>query len=118
MVAMMLDNNVYGLTKNQTSPTTPQGHKTMTQPRGSYLPAMNPIETMLGVSNVSFVAQTAEWLPPHLFATLKAAYEHPGFSFVRVLQRCPKFMQDLYETTISDQSALTLLTHENGIKLD
>ena len=44
MVAMMLDNGIYGLTKNQTSPTTPQGHPSNTQPKGSYLPALNPIE--------------------------------------------------------------------------
>ena len=81
MVALLLDNNIYGLTKKQTSPTTPQGYKSNTQPRGSYLPAMNPLEATLGVTNASFVAQTAEWVPAHLFATLEAAFEHPGFSF-------------------------------------
>ena len=96
MVAMLLDNNIYGLTKKQTSPTTPQGYKTNTQPRGSYLPPMNPLEVTLGVTNASFVAQTAEWVPAHLFATLKAAYEHRGFSFVRILQRCPHFTADLF----------------------
>lgn len=115
MVAMMLDNNVYGLTKNQTSPTTPQGHKTMTQPRGSYLPPMNPISTMLGVSNVSFVAQTAEWLPPHLFATLKAAYHHKGFSFIRVLQRCPKFTDDVFSELIQRPEEVQLMEHEDGV---
>lgn len=117
MVAMMLDNNVYGLTKNQTSPTTPQGRKTMTQPRGSYLPPMNPIETMLGVSNVSFVAQTAEWLPPHLFATLKAAYDHKGFSFVRILQRCPKFTDDVFSGFIEHPQEVQLMEHENGVRV-
>ena len=76
MVALLLDNNIYGLTKKQTSPTTPQGYKSNTQPRGSYLPALNPLEATLGVTNASFVAQTAEWVPAHLFATLKAAYAH------------------------------------------
>jgi len=38
MVAMLLDNSIYGLTKKQTSPTTPQGFKTNTQPFGSFLP--------------------------------------------------------------------------------
>ena len=44
---------------SQTSPTTPQGYKSNTQPRGSYLPPLNPIEATLGVTNASFVAQTA-----------------------------------------------------------
>lgn len=117
MVALMLDNNVYGLTKNQTSPTTPQGHKTMTQPRGSYLPPMNPISTMLGISNVSFVAQTAEWSPPHLFATLKAAYHHKGMAFVRVLQRCPKFTDDVFTDLIQHPDQIELLVHEDGVSV-
>ena len=96
MVAMMLDNNIYGLTKMQTSPTTPQGYKSNTQPQGSWLPALNPLEATLGITNASFVAQTAEWIPAHLFATLQAAYRHRGFAFVRVLQRCPVFTEDIY----------------------
>ena len=56
MVTLLLDNNIYGLTKKQTSPTTPQGYKSNTQPRGSYLPAMNPLEATLGITNASFVA--------------------------------------------------------------
>ena len=89
MVALLLDNSIYGLTKKQTSPTTPQGFKTNTQPDGSFLPALNPLSTMLGTTNVSFVAQTAEWIPAHLYATLRAAYHHKGLGFVRILQRCP-----------------------------
>ena len=45
MVALLLDNNIYGLTKKQTSPTTPQGYKTNTQPFGSFLPPLNPLTT-------------------------------------------------------------------------
>ena len=115
MTALLLDNNVYGLTKNQTSPTTPQGYKTMTQPRGSYLPPMNPLSATLGVSNVSFVAQTAEWSPPHLFATLKAAYHHRGFSFVRILQRCPKFTDGVFTGLIERPDQVELLEHEDGV---
>jgi 2-oxoglutarate ferredoxin oxidoreductase subunit beta len=95
MVALLLDNEIYGLTKKQTSPTTPQGYSSNTQPRGTYLPAMNPLEATLGFTNASFVAQTAEWVPAHLFATLKAAHDHNGFAFVRVLQRCPHLVEIL-----------------------
>jgi 2-oxoglutarate ferredoxin oxidoreductase subunit beta len=117
MVALLLDNNIYGLTKKQTSPTTPQGYGSNTQPYGSYLPAMNPLEATLGVTNASFVAQTAEWLPAHLYATLEAAYRHRGFSFVRVLQRCPHFTPDLYSDAVKDPSLVELLVHENGIQV-
>lgn len=115
MVALLLDNNIYGLTKNQTSPTTPQGHPSNTQPKGSYLPALNPLTASLGISNVSFVAQTADWAPAHVYATLKAAYHHPGFSFVRILQRCPKWTPGVFQAP-AQQTALTeLLLHPNGI---
>jgi 2-oxoglutarate ferredoxin oxidoreductase subunit beta len=115
MVAMLLDNSIYGLTKKQTSPTTPQGFKTNTQPFGSYLPPLNPLTTTLGTTNVSFVAQTAEWIPAHLYATLRAAYQHPGFSFVRILQRCPMFTQGIYEEAVRDPGMIELLVHDDGV---
>lgn len=116
MVALMLDNNVYGLTKNQTSPTTPMGYATNTQPQGSYLPALNPVEATLGITNASFVAQTAEWMPAHLYATLRAAYTHAGFAFVRILQRCPKFTGDLFQQYMQSPDMVELMEHERGIE--
>jgi 2-oxoglutarate ferredoxin oxidoreductase subunit beta len=115
MVAMVLDNGIYGLTKNQTSPTTPQGHPSNTQPRGSYLPALDPIELALGVTNASFVAQTAEWVPAHLSATLRAAYHHDGFSFVRVLQRCPMYTPGIFQQAVQKPDATELLVHDDGV---
>ena len=117
MVALMLDNNIYGLTKMQTSPTTPQGYKSNTQPLGSYLPALNPIEATLGVTNASFVAQTAEWMPAHLYATLEAAYRHKGFAFVRILQRCPVFTGDLYQDAVRNPDMIEMLEHPDGIEV-
>jgi len=117
MVALMLDNNIYGLTKKQTSPTTPQGYKSNTQPRGSYLPAMNPLEATLGVTNASFVAQTAEWLPAHLFATLQAAHAHKGFAWVRILQRCPHFTADIFGDVVKNPNQVELVVHDDGIRV-
>jgi len=117
MVALLLDNSIYGLTKKQTSPTTPQGFKTNTQPLGSYLPPLNPLTTTLGTTNVSFVAQTAEWVPSHLFATLRAAYQHNGLAFVRILQRCPMYTQSMYEKAVKDPSLVELLVHDDGVVL-
>jgi len=115
MVALLLDNSIYGLTKKQTSPTTPRGFKTNTQPAGSYLPPLNPLSTMLGTTNVSFIAQTAEWIPAHLYATLRAAYKHRGLAFVRVLQRCPMYTQSIYERAVKDPSLIELLVHDDGV---
>src|SRR5690349_13212521 len=115
IVALLLDNSIYGLTKKQTSPTTPRGLKTNTQPYGSYLPPLNPLSTTLGTTNVSFVAQTAEWIPAHLYATLRAAYRHKGFAFVRILQRCPMYTASIYERAVRDPSLVELIVHDDGI---
>jgi 2-oxoglutarate ferredoxin oxidoreductase subunit beta len=115
IVALMLDNGVYGLTKNQTSPTSPRGTPSNTQPRGSYLPPMNPISTTLGVTNASFVAQTGDWLPAHIYATIQAAYHHKGFAFVRILQRCPQYTTDLFEAAVRDPNLVELMVHPDGV---
>jgi 2-oxoglutarate ferredoxin oxidoreductase subunit beta len=118
MVVMLLDNNIYGLTKNQTSPTSSKGTHSNTHPRGSVLDPINPLQTTLGITNVSFVAQTVDWNPIHLLATLRTAHAHPGFSFVRILQRCPHFQAGLFEPLQQDPSKLLLLTHPDGVEAD
>jgi len=118
MVVLLFDNAIYGLTKKQTSPTSPLGTVSNTHPVGSVLPPIHPIQATLGLPNASFVAQTADWKPAHLHATIRKAYEHPGLAFVRIIQRCPIFMHDVYEPTVSDPDAITLVHHENGIQLD
>jgi 2-oxoglutarate ferredoxin oxidoreductase subunit beta len=118
MTVLLLDNEIYGLTKGQTSPTSAKGTISNTNPRGSVLPPINPIQTTLGVSNVSFVAQTVDWNPAHLYATIQAGFEHPGFSFIRILQRCPVFQKDRFQPAINNPDEVTLLTHKNGIQID
>lgn len=118
MVVLLFDNSIYGLTKKQTSPTSSIGTVSNTHPKGSILPPLNPVQTTLGIANVSFVAQTADWNPAHVYETIKTAFEHPGLSFVRIVQRCPIFMRDLYEPAIANPEALTILTHENGIRVN
>ncbi|MDX1406780.1 MAG: thiamine pyrophosphate-dependent enzyme [Saprospiraceae bacterium] len=117
MVVLLFDNAIYGLTKKQTSPTSPLGTSSNTHPRGSVLPPINPLQTTLGLSNVSFVAQTTDWNPAHLYATIRKATDHPGLAFVRIVQRCPVFMRDLYADIAPDPDKLILLMHEDGIHL-
>ena len=95
-LVLVLDNEVYALTKMQASPTTPDGWKTNTTPKGTYLRPMNPLSVVMGMTNVSFVAQTATWLPSHLDATIERAWKHKGLSFVRIMQRCPVFMPSAF----------------------
>jgi 2-oxoglutarate ferredoxin oxidoreductase subunit beta len=118
MVVMLLDNNLYGLTKNQTSPTSGKGAPSNTHPRGSPLHALDPIQTTLGIRCASFVAQTVDWNPAHVLATLTAAHRHPGLAFVRILQRCPHFHVGQFEPLQNDPSQLLLLTHPGGIEVD
>ncbi len=118
LTVLLLDNNIYGLTKNQTSPTTRIGERSNTHPLGSYLPPLNPLTVALSVTNVSFVAQTVDWKLPHLHSTIRAAYEHAGTSFVRVLQRCPHFTSHVFDEAVHDVSHVLLMQHERGIALE
>ena len=114
-VFILYDNQLYALTKSQSSPTTRKGHPTNTQPTGTALDPIAPIRFALGIG-ASFVAATADWLPDHFVSTLKAAYAHKGFSFVHVLQRCPHFDPENFDNKSS--AWFSFLTHANGIPAD
>jgi 2-oxoglutarate/2-oxoacid ferredoxin oxidoreductase subunit beta len=110
------DNQIYGLTKKQASPTSPIGTKSNTTPRGSYLDALNPLTVTLGVQNVSFVAQAIDWAPDMLYDIVKAAYHHRGFSFVRIIQRCPEWLPNALDPWMQDPSRVQVLTHRDGLQ--
>jgi 2-oxoglutarate ferredoxin oxidoreductase subunit beta len=115
LTVLLLNNQIYGLTKKQISPTSRLGTISNTTPEGSVIPPINPIQTTLGVANASFVAQTADWNPAHMYETFKAGYEHKGFSFIHVIQRCPIFQSALVDELTNNKDALCYLEHENGI---
>ena len=117
MTVVLHDNHIYGLTKMQASPTSPAGLKSKTTPRGAYLEALNPLTVTLGVQNVSFVAQAVDWIPEAVYDILAAAFHHKGFSFVRVIQRCPEFLPQYLDPWLHDPNRNLLLTHENGISI-
>lgn len=117
MTVLLHDNQIYGLTKKQASPTSPRGLKSNTSPRGTWLEALNPLTVTLGVTNVSFVAQAADWIPELLFEIIHRAYCHKGLSFVRVLQRCPEFMPDRFDPWLRDPNRVLILDHEDGIPI-
>jgi len=117
MTLMLHDNQIYGLTKMQASPTSPIGTKSNTTPRGSYLDALNPLTVTLGIQNVSFVAQVVDWIPEVLYAVVKAAFHHKGFSFIRIIQRCPEWLPVMFEPWLHDTNRILLLHHEQGLQL-
>ena len=114
-VFLLFDNELYALTKSQTSPTTRKGHRTNTQPSGTYLDPLNPISLVLGIG-ASFVASTADWIPDHLANTLSAAFKHKGISFVHISQRCPHYDPDAFDYKTS--TWFSFLKHEKGISPD
>lgn len=115
MTVFLHDNQIYGLTKKQASPTSPRGLKSNTTPRGSSLEALNPLTVTLGVTNVSFVAQAVDWIPELLYDLVKAAFHHKGFSFVRIIQRCPEWLPQQHEPWLTDPQRIRLLHHEKGL---
>jgi len=116
LTVFLHDNQIYGLTKKQASPTSPIGTRTNTTPRGSYLEALNPVSVTLGVQNVSFVAQAVDWVPEALYDIVRAAYHHKGFSFVRIVQRCPEWLPKALDPWLHDPNRLQLLHHADGLQ--
>jgi len=118
MTLMVFDNAIYGLTKAQTSPTSPLGMHTNTHPFGAILNAHNPLTVTLGITNVSFVAQVVDWNPPLLYQTLRAAYRHRGTGFVRIIQRCPVYADKVSKEMQNHPERFLLLEHDKGIPVD
>lgn len=118
MTVMLHDNRIYGLTKNQASPTSPKGLVTNTTPGGAYLQPLNAVAATLGMSNVSFVAQAADWVPGILYDIVHLAFLHRGLSFVSILQRCPHYLPGHFDDYIKHPERTVLLTHPNGLQPD
>jgi len=117
MTVLMHDNHIYGLTKMQVSPTSPRGLKSNTTPRGAHLSPLNPLSATLGISNVSFVAQAVDWIPELFYDIVKQGFQHRGFSFICVLQRCPNYLPKLFDPFLQDPEKTLLLSHKNGLQI-
>jgi 2-oxoglutarate ferredoxin oxidoreductase subunit beta len=87
---VVMDNEIYGLTKGQTSPTSPIGFRTKTTPYGSSDAPINPMAWVLA-SGVSFAARGFSGNPKHLTDLIVEGIQHPGFSFVQTMSPCPTF---------------------------
>jgi 2-oxoglutarate ferredoxin oxidoreductase subunit beta len=96
---LMFNNEIYGLTKGQYSPTSPVGTRKKTTPMGSVDRPFNPLQLALG-AQATFVARTVDSDPKHMAKVLAAAHQHKGTSFVEILQNCVIFNKDFYSANI------------------
>ena len=84
------DNQIYGLTKGQASPTSTEGIKTKNQPLGVFSEQFNPLAFAIAL-DCSFVARGFSGDTEHLKVLIKEAMDHKGFSLVDILQPCVTF---------------------------
>jgi 2-oxoglutarate ferredoxin oxidoreductase subunit beta len=84
------DNQIYGLTKGQASPTSMEGMKTKNQPFGVFSEQFNPMAMAVAL-DCSFVARGFTGEMKHLTWLIKEAFNHKGFSLVDILQPCVTF---------------------------
>jgi len=93
MVYIVFNNETFGLTKGQTSPTSPKGHKSKTQPSGSAKSPLRPLSLAL-TAGASYIARTAAVNPNQAKEIVKEAIEHDGFAHVDFLTQCPTWNKD------------------------
>jgi 2-oxoglutarate/2-oxoacid ferredoxin oxidoreductase subunit beta len=96
---VIMDNFVYGLTKNQTSPTTPAGRKSKTDPQGSFDRPINPMKQLLA-SGATFIARTHAMQVKHMGEMFERAIQHDGFSVVEVLSECVMFYPGAFDDSL------------------
>lgn len=90
MTYIVMDNQIYGLTKGQTSPRSAEGFKTKSTPEGSVETALSPLEMALA-AGATFVAQSFSSNLKQLTELIEQAIHHEGFSFINVFSPCVTF---------------------------
>jgi 2-oxoglutarate/2-oxoacid ferredoxin oxidoreductase subunit beta len=105
---LMFNNQIYGLTKGQYSPTSEVGKITKSTPFGSLDHPFNPISVALG-AEASFVARTHDMDRKHMMETFRRAHEHRGAAFVEVYQNCNVFNDGAFDTILNKDSRPEML---------
>jgi 2-oxoglutarate ferredoxin oxidoreductase subunit beta len=93
LLYLVMDNQIYGLTTGQTSPTSRLGMKTKSMPFGSIESPLNPISLALA-AGATFVARGFSADQKHLTDLIKQGIEHKGFSFIDVFSPCVTYNHD------------------------
>ena len=127
---LLFNNQIYGLTKGQYSPTSEQNKITKSTPFGSIDHPFNPPALAMG-ADATFVARSMDRDPKHLQAMLTRSYQHKGASFLEIYQNCNIFNDGAFEIfteKASKPAEALFLEHgkplifgasrEKGIKLD
>ncbi|MCZ7526045.1 MAG: 2-oxoacid:ferredoxin oxidoreductase subunit beta [Acidimicrobiia bacterium] len=105
---LLFNNQIYGLTKGQYSPTSEEGKVTKSSPFGSLDHPFNPASLALG-AEAGFVARTHDMDRKHMMETFRAAYEHPGTAFVEIYQNCNVFNDGAFEQITSKSRRAEML---------
>ena len=109
---LLFNNQIYGLTKGQASPTSEIGKVTKSTPFGVADHPFNPVSLALG-AEATFVARTIDRDKRHLTEVLRAAATHDGAALVEIYQNCPVFNDGAFsaltekETKDANQIRLT-----------
>lgn len=90
IVQLVHNNQIYGLTKGQGSPTTARGQKTSMQFDGTYTDPLNPLALAISLG-ATFVARSFSGEKDHLKEILKKAINHKGYALIDILQPCVSF---------------------------
>jgi 2-oxoglutarate ferredoxin oxidoreductase subunit beta len=114
LTILLFNNQIYGLTKGQFSPTSESGKVTKSTPFGSIDRPFNPLSLALG-AEATFVARTHDMDRKHMMATFRRAHDHKGAAFVEVLQNCNVFNDGAFEgLTGRSQREEALIPLEHG----
>ena len=108
LTIILFNNQIYGLTKGQYSPTSEPGKVTKSTPFGSLDHPYNPVSLALG-AEATFVARTHDMDRKHMTETFRRAYEHKGASFVEVYQNCNVFNDGAFEPILAKDNRPTML---------
>lgn len=97
MTYVIMDNQVYGLTKKQTSPTSPLGFKSKTDAWGAVDHPINPGKQVIA-AGATFFARTSATNPAHLLRMMEVAMDHDGFSVIQCLSECVEFFEGAFDS--------------------
>jgi 2-oxoglutarate ferredoxin oxidoreductase subunit beta len=112
---LLFNNQVYGLTKGQYSPTSPVGQRTGSTPMGSIDHPFNPLSVALG-AEATFVARAIDTDRKHLTEVLRRAAEHRGAAFVEILQNCNIYNDGVFDPVREDADNRIYLRHGEPIR--
>jgi 2-oxoglutarate ferredoxin oxidoreductase subunit beta len=112
---LLFNNEIYGLTKGQYSPTSPLGTRTKSTPMGSLDWPFNPLSIAIG-AEATFVARAIDTDKKELTEVLRAAAAHKGTAFVEVLQNCNIYNDGAFDFVREDKTNRIYLEHGQPIR--